>query len=431
MPVDTSIYNLIGGGARPKSLTERMTEYDQADAARAQLAQQKLSLIGAQQEYDDSQQLRKLYAQPGFDPLAADSLPKIYAISPKAGATAQKGALDARKAQADIEHVNAQTAQAKAAGAMSEFDLAGKRLSLAMQIVTTARDPAGAHAQFQEAVRQKLMTPEEAAAKEQEVPTDPDGFQKWREDSALALMKAGDRLELARKQAKDAEDARHNRAQEGLTARGQNMLDARSRAESAQPTVVQGDQGPLLVNRRTGQSQPVIGPDGQPVGPRLKDVPQTVVSAYVNNNAALKKIDDAIAAVKANPSAFGLKNYLGDTVMQRADAQGVRPRAIVSDIGSLKIHDRTGAAMSVGEAQRLKPFIPGATDDAATILTKLENLRNEYVDKNGGMEGYYGGDMGFKPLPKTPSRGDAAGPAGLPSADAIAAELARRAKGGR
>ncbi len=63
----------------------------------------------------------------------------------------------------------------------------------------------------------------------------------------------------------EQESARHNRAAEGLTARGQNMVDARSRESNAaamsKPFEVTGEDGkPMLVQQdRAGNIRPVQG----------------------------------------------------------------------------------------------------------------------------------------------------------------------------
>jgi hypothetical protein len=100
--------------------------------------------------------------------------------------------------------------------------------------------------------------------------------------------------------------------------------------------------------------------------------------AVYSNAASIKQIDDAIAKVKARPQSFGLDMSLGDAVNQRYDPEGVSHRAAIADIGSLKRHDRSGAAVTVGETPYLTPFIPTTTDKAEAIIAKLESLKRNY-----------------------------------------------------
>ena len=170
----------------------------------------------------------------------------------------------------------------------------------------------------------------------------------------------------------------------------------RERIDQGRNTVVQGDGGPLMVNTRTNQAMPIIGPNGQPVGPKLRDVPGTVRKTLFENDAALRKVDDALAAVKKYPEALGVSNYLGDTIRQRTDPDGVNARALVADIGSLKIHDRSGAAVTASETPRLKPFIPSATDDEATVNKKLNLFKQEYTAIQQDIRETYSREQGYR-----------------------------------
>jgi hypothetical protein len=90
--------------------------------------------------------------------------------------------------------------------------------------------------------------------------------------------------------------------------------------------------------------------------------------------------------VDKNPGSLGFQNNLPDALMQRVDPTGVDVRAAVSDIGSLKIHDRSGANVTVSEAPRLKPFIPMSTDTPSTAKKKLNGLKSELVMMQAELE---------------------------------------------
>jgi hypothetical protein len=61
--------------------------------------------------------------------------------------------------------------------------------------------------------------------------------------------------------------------------------------------------------------------------------------------------------------------------------------------------------VSVGEAQRLRPFIPSDTDSADAAITKLENLRREYATVNSLLQSTYSKEQGYKPSPVRPQSG--------------------------
>lgn len=172
--------------------------------------------------------------------------------------------------------------------------------------------------------------------------------------------------------------------------------------------IIQTDQGPMLADPRAGTARPVTGVDGQALGPKAKPVPTQIQKAFVENGASLRKVKAAIDAVEAYPAGLGAFNYLGDTIRQRSDPEGVNVRALVADIGSQKIHDRSGAAVTAAETPRLKPFIPAATDDPKTVIKKLKMFENEYQAMQTEMSEMYSGDMGYRPLGKP--GGDEAAP---------------------
>lgn len=187
--------------------------------------------------------------------------------------------------------------------------------------------------------------------------------------------------------------------------------DRAARSERDRSQIIQTDEGPLVVNTGTGAAQPVtLG--GQAVQARAIKAPATVQKALFENDAALRKIEDAFAAIDAYPGALGAVNYLGDTIRQRSDPKGVEARALVADIGSLKLHDRSGAAVTAAETPRLKPFIPAATDTPDTAKKKLELFRREYQTMQDDILASYpkaGGGRAAKPrtvqAPPTNARG--------------------------
>jgi hypothetical protein len=142
-----------------------------------------------------------------------------------------------------------------------------------------------------------------------------------------------------------------------------------------------------------------VGPDGKPVffqpskdggppsivpgvSPQVPPMPASTKEKIAENSVALGKIKQALSRVQSDGNSLGAQNYLGDTIMQRIDPKGVEVRADIADIGSQKIHDRSGAAVTISEAPRLKPFVPQATDTPDTARKKLKRLEQEYEAVN-------------------------------------------------
>jgi hypothetical protein len=195
-------------------------------------------------------------------------------------------------------------------------------------------------------------------------------------------------------------------ATERTAAAGRNQsasqFNERLNFDRQQPrgTIIQTDQGPMLADPRAGTARPVTGADGQALGPKARPVPTQIQKAYVENGSSLRKVQAALDAVEAYPDGLGVSNYLGDNIRQRTDPSGVNVRALVADIGSQKIHDRSGAAVTASETPRLKPFIPTATDNPATVRKKLKMFQAEYQAMQTEMEDMYSPDMGYRPLGK-------------------------------
>ena len=136
-----------------------------------------------------------------------------------------------------------------------------------------------------------------------------------------------------------------------------------------------------------------------------KAIPTTVANGIQENMTAMQKIDAAIGALDEQPKAIGgpgswAAYFTGDTgaaVQARNDPEGVKARALVTDIGSLKMHDRSGAVVPEHELKRLRTFLPTVLDDATTAKEKLLNFRREYEMMLRGTMEYYSPENGFRP----------------------------------
>lgn len=133
-------------------------------------------------------------------------------------------------------------------------------------------------------------------------------------------------------------------------------------------------------------------------GSTLKVVPAKAASGLAENRTSLSKIDRALDLVDKYPKGLGLANKLGDTIRQRTDPNGVDVRAAVADIGSQKLHDRSGASVTVSESPRLMPFIPKVDDTPETAAKKLRMLRYEYESMVNETEQLYSEDNGYRPV---------------------------------
>lgn len=134
-------------------------------------------------------------------------------------------------------------------------------------------------------------------------------------------------------------------------------------------------------------------------GEKLKPIPLSANTAILGNDQSLKQLNDTISLIEQNPDAVGFKGYLPNAVLNRVNPEGTNARAGIADIGSLKLHERSGAAVTASESPRLMPFIPLATDDAPTALKKLKRLRDIVASEQQGLSEIYSPDQGYRANP--------------------------------
>lgn len=137
-----------------------------------------------------------------------------------------------------------------------------------------------------------------------------------------------------------------------------------------------------------------------PRADRVRDVPAPMVNAMSTNAQSIRQIDKALAALKEYPQGVGADigayNLLPGPALDKIDPKGTTLRALVADIGSLKIHDRSGAAVTAAEFPRLKPFVPNIWDDDKTVAKKLAQFRSAYMEILADQYGAYGPAAGHK-----------------------------------
>jgi hypothetical protein len=163
-----------------------------------------------------------------------------------------------------------------------------------------------------------------------------------------------------------------------------------------------------------------FGPSG-----KLKDVPAPAQKALLENNTNLERATRALRLLGAggparegetiDAEATGLKGYLPNQVLNRLDPKGVEARAAIADLGSLVIHDRSGAAVTVSEFPRLAPFVPTEKDDADAARKKLRGFVRVFREEMDALQGTYGPDNGYREFKVGGSKGP--GVSALPDTD--------------
>jgi hypothetical protein len=104
--------------------------------------------------------------------------------------------------------------------------------------------------------------------------------------------------------------------------------------------------------------------------------------------ASLTELDKAIAAVRANPDAFGLKTKLPNVLLSRTS--GTKARADVT--GAIVKLRRTefGTSMSKQEKESGETFFPAGGDNAEAALDKLNSIKEKALIELNAKRSFYG-----------------------------------------
>lgn len=368
----------------------------QLEHAQSQNAMSKYTMQAAQRGEEQQQQLNAMVQQ-GFDPANPEHLKKLYGYGP-AGQAMVKSIQEGQVRAEDVKGKQAKTAKEQ-----QDFLNQGKR-----DILENPSD-ANVTAWAEDAVRKGFMTPEQGQASVAHM-------MKMTPEQRVAHLSragisAGELSTAATAKAGQVITSDHNRATEGI-ARGQLGVAQGQLGVSQSRLAFDKTGGVTAVNAKSGVT-------GAVDESKLKMVPVGAQKSILGASTAIKKIDDAIAAMEgaAGADATGWKGFLPDPVLNRAYPEGTEPRAAIADIGSLILHDRSGAAVTASESPRLMPFIPSTKDTKATALTKLRRLRQIQVDDAEALAGAYTPGQGFRAFspgakPATPApAGDALTPA--------------------
>lgn len=155
---------------------------------------------------------------------------------------------------------------------------------------------------------------------------------------------------------------------------------------AAKKLELQGMVAEARIMRAQAQAAGAGGAAAAPAEKPAKPMPAAAAKAHLDNLTNLRRAERALALAegrnvddaKGDVDATGKKGYLPNQVLNRADPKGVDTRAAIADLGSLVIHDRSGAAVTAAEFPRLAPFIPSEKDDADTVKKKLKAFVSNY-----------------------------------------------------
>jgi hypothetical protein len=429
MPADSNIFAQYLKA--PKSIMDYNAEADQAQSRKnaLQLAAMDLSertqanqrqvavrnsLMGLGANATDDQRINALRATATPEGYAqADSLEKIL--------------MDRQKTGAEVKKNTSQAANFDAGAAKTQYETARQKHDDAIKEIASFDSPQHAIESLQQHAAKGSIDPAAASAMQASIPQDPAQFQAWQLQTLRKLMTAKDQIAQVSPDANARLSAETSRSNNSANIAAADRRHNETIAEG-KTVIVQGEDGPMLVSKTDGTGKAVVGPDGLPVGKPLKQIPASVNTAIITNTQNLQKAQTAlklleggeVGPMKGDTSATGMKGVLPGAILNRMDPKGVDTRAAIADLGSMVLHDRSGAAVTASEYPRLQPFIPSATDDKVTAAKKLRRFIEVYNSENQALNQTYSKEQGYRPSPVKSSVTTAA--AGVP--DDIAAILA-------
>lgn len=268
--------------------------------------------------------------------------------------------------------INRKKAEADAAKTGSQvMDEALKRYRGSLDFIDT---PQGAQrwlqAQYQDPATADYMArlaPFEQAV--QRIPQDPAQFQQWRQQVGLGMEK---HMQEMRARDAAAEVVRHNKSTEGLTARGQNMADARAREGLAQ---TQKRWEAERADRQSGGAGAATEDERKAAG---------WLSQAENAWANMQKValgdagPDGKRQIKdaATPGLMEQAMWFSETA--RNTARSADRQQFVQASGSLSealLRAATGAGVNRDEAeQKVRELTPQWGDSEAVIRQKFDSV---------------------------------------------------------
>lgn len=151
-----------------------------------------------------------------------------------------------------------------------------------------------------------------------------------------------------------------------------------------------------------GELEPIPGGPATRTPPE-RALPTAAAQKLFENQQNLRRAEMGLALIegrdvgemKGDKNATGWKGFLPDAWLQRMDPKGTDARAAIADLGSLVIHERSGAAVTAAEFPRLQPFIPKINDDPETVKRKLKRFAQIYRDVASETANFYR-ESGYK-----------------------------------
>lgn len=306
----------------------------------------------------------------------------------------QKTTQEQKKAAAELKKSEADAMETQVKAAKTSFDSIASTLG-ALQTVPGGANPVMIQRALGHLSDIGVIKPEMVDKVLASAPQDPSQIPAWLEQQRNAAMSAKEQVAARQQEQEFGETKRSNRAREANSA-GQlavsqgnlNVSRQRLTFDKEQPRgqVVQTDTGPILVDPRTGSSQPVMR-DGKPV--TATKAPTEFQGKSAAFGARADEADKIIRSLSGeySPAAINSKTSVENTPLIGGILGSVANRFALSendqkaeqaqrDFVNAVLRQESGAAIGASEFDNArKQYFPQPGDGKGVIEQKNKNRR--------------------------------------------------------
>lgn len=132
-------------------------------------------------------------------------------------------------------------------------------------------------------------------------------------------------------------------------------------------------------------------------------VPVSVQNDFRKSVYTTQMISNMTDMLKAHPDQVGVLFMSPEQITSRTNPDGVKMRALINNMGSQIMHDRSGAAVTVEEFARQRGWYPSVGDNAQTIIAKLSALSEGMQQEQNIILQMYQGAPQFQAFANNPA----------------------------
>lgn len=294
----------------------------------------------------------------------------------------EKALLERQKTGAEAGYKAAQTGELK-----QKTD--HEKIRFALQGLATANDPTAA---AKVALNAGLVPPEKAQEYLASIPKDPAGYQQWRQQQMMSGVELDKQFTIQATAARDKETQDNNvrvdgrirsegAANRGVTMRGQNLTDARSRESTAatltKPFEITGPDGkPVLVQQdKQGNIKPVEGYAPKTGADKPMTDAQAKAALFGSRMESSNKILETLAESGTDTSVpFSRAPIVGGAITAVSSAKKQQLDQAKRDFINATLRRESGAVISDSEFDNGdKQYFPQVGDSKEVKAQKAAN----------------------------------------------------------